>query len=49
MQRFNLKLNDVDVKEQNQIKISHRSAALENLDDDDIWTFIGLGKVLDKI
>jgi hypothetical protein len=36
MERFNLKkLNDVKVKEQYQVKISSRFAALENLDDDD--------------
>jgi hypothetical protein len=34
-ERFNLrKLNDVDVKELYQVKISNRFAALENLDDD---------------
>jgi hypothetical protein len=33
--RFNLKkLNDVEVKEQYQIKISYMFADLENLDDD---------------
>jgi hypothetical protein len=32
MEGFNLKkLNDVEVKEQYQVKISNRSAALENL------------------
>jgi hypothetical protein len=36
MERFNLKrLNDMVVKEQNQVKISNRFVALENLDDDD--------------
>jgi len=35
MKRVNLKkLNDVEVKEQYQVKISNRFAALENLDDD---------------
>jgi hypothetical protein len=35
MERFNLKkLIDVAVKEQNQVKMSNRFAALENLDDD---------------
>jgi len=42
MEKFNFKkLNDVEVKEQYQIKISHRFAALEDFDDDDdddvIW------------
>jgi hypothetical protein len=49
MERFNLKkLNDDDVKEQYQVKISNRFAGLENLDggggDDDV-DFRGLGKV----
>jgi len=36
MERINLKkLNDVEVKEQYQVKISNRFAAVENLDDDD--------------
>jgi len=36
MERFNLKeLQDVDVKEQYQVKISNMFAALENLNDDD--------------
>jgi len=36
MERFNLvKLNNAEVKEQIQVKISNRFAALENLDDDD--------------
>jgi len=36
MERFNLKkLNDVEVKEQYQVKISNRFSALENVDDDD--------------
>jgi hypothetical protein len=36
MERFNLKkLNDVEVREQYQVKISNRFAALENVDDDD--------------
>jgi hypothetical protein len=36
IERFNLKkLNDVEVKEQYQVRISNRSAALENLDYDD--------------
>jgi hypothetical protein len=35
--RFNLKkLNDVEVKEEYQIKISNRFAALENLNDYDV-------------
>jgi hypothetical protein len=35
-EKFNFeKLNGVEVKEQYQVKISHRFAALENLDDDD--------------
>jgi hypothetical protein len=35
MKRVNLKkLNDVEVKEQYQVKISNSFAALENLDDD---------------
>jgi hypothetical protein len=34
MERFNLKeLNDMEVKEQYQVKISNRFAALKNLDD----------------
>jgi hypothetical protein len=34
MQRFDLmKLNDVEVKEQYQVKITNRSAALEKCDD----------------
>jgi hypothetical protein len=34
MERFNLrKLNDVKVKEQNQITISNKSAVLETFDD----------------
>jgi hypothetical protein len=34
MESFNLrKLNDLEVEEQYQAKISNRSAALENLDD----------------
>jgi hypothetical protein len=34
MQRFDLKkLNDADVKEQYQVKITNRFAALENFDD----------------
>jgi DNA repair ATPase RecN len=36
MGRFNLKkLNDVAVKENHQVKIQNRCAALDNLDDDD--------------
>jgi hypothetical protein len=36
MERFNLKkLNDVEVKEQYQVKIWNKFSALENLDDDD--------------
>jgi hypothetical protein len=36
MERYNLKkLNDVEIKEQYQDRISNRSAALENVDDDD--------------
>jgi hypothetical protein len=36
MEIFNLKvLEDVEVKEQHQVKISNRFVALENLDDDD--------------
>jgi len=36
METFNLKkMNDVAVKEQHQVKIPERFAALENLDDDD--------------
>jgi len=36
MERFNLKkLNDVVVKEQYQVKISHRFAALDTLNNDD--------------
>jgi len=35
-QRFNLrKLNEPEVREQNQIEITNRSAALENSDDDE--------------
>jgi hypothetical protein len=35
MERFNLKkLNDVEVKEQSQVKMSNILASLENLDDD---------------
>jgi Tfp pilus assembly protein PilO len=37
MERFDLKkLNDVEVKEQYQLKISNRFAALENLGDGDV-------------
>jgi hypothetical protein len=40
MERFNLKrLNDMEVKEQYQIKISNRFADLENLDDNDNLNF----------
>jgi len=36
MERLNLKkLNDVEIKERWQVKISNRFAALENLDDGD--------------
>jgi hypothetical protein len=36
MERLNIKkLNDMEVKEQYQVKISYRFAALEELDDDD--------------
>jgi hypothetical protein len=36
MERFNLrKLNDVEVKEQYQVKISNKFVVLENLDNDD--------------
>jgi len=36
MERYNLKnLNDVEVKEEYQVKISYRFATLEYLDDDD--------------
>jgi hypothetical protein len=36
MERFSLKnLNGVEVKEQYQVEISNRFAALENFDDDD--------------
>jgi hypothetical protein len=36
IEKFNVKkLNDVEVKQQYQVKISNRFAALENLDDDD--------------
>jgi hypothetical protein len=36
MERFNLKkLNDVEIKEQYQAKVSNRFTLLENLDDDD--------------
>jgi hypothetical protein len=58
VERFNLqKASDVAVKEQYQVKISNRFAALENLDDDDDdddddgddVTAVGLGKVLEKI
>jgi hypothetical protein len=35
MEKFNLKkLNDVEVKEQYQVKMSNRCAPMENLDDD---------------
>jgi len=34
-QRFNLKLNELEVREQYQIEITNRFAALENLNDDD--------------
>jgi hypothetical protein len=37
MGRLNLKtLNNVQVKEQYQVKISHKFAALEDLDNDDV-------------
>jgi hypothetical protein len=37
MERFNLKkLNDIDVKEQYQVKVSKRFAAFKNLDDGDV-------------
>jgi hypothetical protein len=56
MERFNIKkLNDVEVKEQYQAKISNRFAALENDDDDDDDNdddndmSIQLGKVVDRI
>jgi len=40
MERFNLKsINEVEVKEQYQIKISNRFADLENLDDNDNLNF----------
>jgi hypothetical protein len=40
MEKFNLKkLNDVDIKDEYQIKISNRFAALENLDV--MWTSTG--------
>jgi hypothetical protein len=36
MERFNLRnLNDVEIKEMYQVKISNRFAVFENLDDDD--------------
>jgi hypothetical protein len=35
--RFNLrKLNDLEVRKQNQVEITNRFAALENVSDDDI-------------
>ena len=34
-QRFNLKLNEPEVREQYQIEITNRFAALENLNDDE--------------
>jgi hypothetical protein len=44
---FNLKtLNDVEVKEQYQVKISKRFAALENLGDD--VASVGLWKLSDR-
>jgi hypothetical protein len=47
MERFNLKkVNGVEVKEQYQIKISTRFAALENIM---MWISIGCGKVLERI
>jgi hypothetical protein len=45
MERFNLKkLNEVEGKEQCQVEISNRFAALENLDDD-----VEPGKLLEII
>jgi hypothetical protein len=61
MDRMNFKkLNDMEVKEEYQIKSSNRFVDLENLDDDDdddddvmmmmmAWTTLGLGKVLQNI
>jgi hypothetical protein len=51
MERFTLKkLNDVKVKEYNQVKIASWFAALENLDDGIMmWASKGLGKVLERI
>jgi hypothetical protein len=46
MERFNLKkVNDGEVKEQYQVKISHRFAALENLDADDVDTYRALESI----
>jgi len=49
--RFNLKkLNDEEVKEQYEVKISNRFAAMENLMMMMMmWTSIGLGKVSERI
>jgi hypothetical protein len=40
----------MEVKVQYQINISNWFPALENWDDDDdVWTSVGLGKVLERI
>jgi hypothetical protein len=49
MERFNFqKLNDVEVKEEYQVKISNRFAALEIMNIN-ISISIGLGRVLERI
>jgi hypothetical protein len=53
-ERFNLKkANEIEGKEQHQVKISNRSAALENLDNDvDInrsWETIRENKIFSQI
>jgi hypothetical protein len=51
VEKFNLKqLDAVEVKEQNQVKITNRFTSLENFKTWlMIWTSIRLGKFLDKM